>query len=274
MKTPCAVGLYGIIQSPKHGRFPEPSERISSQPGRPFSFAFGSKALGEFLVYGENGGRQIDKRAALGGSPGSDRKYRLLVFKSEGLPWHAAATLANLEPVMKEIYGDALPDIADAVNDITKQSFHELTGCNVTLYAAKPWEAKEAGCKQAWADLVNGPMNYGAECDKPPMTVGGFTTRCPAEQSLLSFAVKKVKVPALELRAFMANFLVFNALWTGYGYTANDYDVPLEQEFWVPDMKVADLPSVQMTILEVKADGGPPAVVRPFDASVGYTAFQ
>jgi len=272
LETPCTVGIYGLIQSPssKKGEPIAFPEHISPQPGRPFSFAFGPKAMGEFLVYGKNGGRLIAQRAALGGD--ADKTYRLIVFKSEGLPWHAAGTLANLEPVLTEIYGDALPDIADAVNDITKKTFKEVTGCNATILA-KYYNAAKAGCRQTFRDLVAGPLKFGAECDKPPMTVGGYTTKCPAEQFLLGYTERKAKVPALELRAFLANFLSFNPLWTGYGYTANDYGRPLEQEYWVPNMKATKLPHVQFATLKVKAAGGPPVMVAPFDATSPLAIF-
>ena len=89
---------------------------------------------------------------------------------------------------------------------------------------------------------------FNKPCTAPPATFGSFVTQCVQEQSLLS----RQNLTALQLRAFLYNCDGFNALFTGYGYTAEEYGLPLVREFWVHNKRVDELPAARVLDFHVR----------------------
>ena len=58
---------------------------------------------------------------------------------------------------------------------------------------------------------------------------------------------------ALELRAFLANCNGFGPLFTGYGYTADDYAEPLVREHWVENVRLREVPNHQVVAFRAPA---------------------
>ena len=76
-------------------------------------------------------------------------------------------------------------------------------------------------------------------CSAASKKYGSFETCYEAEQHFLDLA----RPTAIQLRAFLAQNNGFNPLFTGYGYTAEDYPKPLVREYWVKNVPLSDLGS-------------------------------
>lgn len=226
----CVSGLMGLVQ-----RFP--GAQLNNQAARRISFAFSDSALEKVLVYGVNGGREIVDLLGLGYVP-APSTFRLLVWRDES-DRHTRGFWENLQGFLELLYGDALPHVGPAIETIRTNSFASLTGCNVEVLQTEPGNFAKANCSQAYQD-ASALFVFGQACDAPAQTFGSsYSTRCRQEQNLLS---RRDPPPtALELRAFLYNVNGFNSLFTGYGYTAEEYDGPLVREFWVENVEEASL---------------------------------
>jgi len=223
-----------------------PGVRLNNQAARRISFAFGASALEKVLVYGVNGGREIVSLLGLGFVP-TPSTYRLLVWRDSAAS-HVRGFWQNLEVFLRHVYGNALPAVTDAIAEIASVSFGDLTGCDPDLLQIDAGDLAGAGCSEAYRDAA-ALFPFNQPCSEPEVKFrGGFRTTCLQEQNLLS----RPTLSALELRAFLYNCNGFNSLFTGYGYTAEEYDGPLVREFWfdnVPEVSLAGIQAMDFHVL-------------------------
>jgi len=220
----CVAGLMGLVQ-----RFR--GEMLNNQAARRISFAFGDSALEKVLVYGVNGGREIVDLLGLGYVT-TPSTFRLLVWKDASAR-HVRGFWENLDDFMRGIYGAALPDLSAALAEVSRTSFAQLTGCDVEVLQSNPGDFAGARCSEAYVE-ASAQFPFGRACDEPERSfAGGFATTCLQEINFLALDPPT----AVQLRAFLYNCNGFNSLYTGYGYTAEEYDGPLVREFWVENVR-------------------------------------
>lgn len=114
--------------------------------------------------------------------------------------------------------------------ELEAKTFEELTGCDPDILQQKAWDAKQqakAGCSPEYIAALAKFTRKDCVENVPQYTPA---SKCPPEEALLHGE----KPPtALELRAFLQQTQGFMPQYTGYSYTANEYDDPLSQEFWI-----------------------------------------
>mmetsp|Transcript_45159 Transcript_45159/g.118504 ORF Transcript_45159/g.118504 Transcript_45159/m.118504 type:complete len:371 (+) Transcript_45159:34-1146(+) len=237
----CVSGLMGLVQ-----RYA--GEMLNNQAARRISFAFADSALEKVLVYGIRGGRDIVDLLGLGHVP-AGTVFRLLVWKDSGSR-HVRGFWENLGNFMREIYGEALPDLSSALAEVSHKSFAELTGCNVTVLQTKPGDLVGASCSEAYVQ-ASALFPFNQPCTEKEVTFsGGFATTCKQEINFLGLH----PLSAVQLRAFLYNCNGFNSLFTGYGYTAEEYDGPLVREFWLENVmeeSLTDREEIEFQIVDV-----------------------
>eukprot|EP00243_Klebsormidium_subtile_P004080 TRINITY_DN17855_c0_g1_i1.p1 TRINITY_DN17855_c0_g1~~TRINITY_DN17855_c0_g1_i1.p1 ORF type:complete len:387 (+),score=114.20 TRINITY_DN17855_c0_g1_i1:281-1441(+) len=215
---------------------------LSNAPARRIIFAIGPRMLEKILVWGHNAADKAVKSLGYGdafvcgGAPDykASCQYRLLVWTSECTVENEGPLVrgdwANLEAFMREDYGKELPKLTRQIAELEAKTFCELTQCDPDVLQVKAWDPAQqvkAGCSPEYiAALAKFPFK--ACNDSNPQ----FTkfTKCPAEEALLHGGSPPT---TLELRAFLQQTQGFMPQYTGYSYTANEYDDPLSQEFWI-----------------------------------------
>ncbi len=264
------TGLMGVVHLSK--RLGDDA-LLQDKGARQVVFAFGSDTLEKILVYGPNGGRAIVDNLGLGNpDPGT---AHLMVWTVDPEVHPVSAWWINLEEFLTSVYGDATPDVQAAVDEIQAQNFTALTGCEYAAAARtaafarvlrcrggrrglltprsaphrsahylvdKPWDTAGAGCSEEYitaAAQFPFVATGDRSCSAASKKYGSFETCYEAEQHFLDLA----HPTAIQLRAFLAQNNGFNPLFTGYGYTAEDYPKPLVREYWVKNVPLSDLGS-------------------------------
>lgn len=232
------MGAYDSSFSPRRDN----DLQLKNQGGRRVFFAFGSDTLEKILVYGPRGGRAIVDSLSAGQQLPGPRYLLVWSASSERTLRPVSAWWENLEEFLRGVYGDALPEVAPAIETIRRQSFDALTGCDTAILDKKPTNLTGAGCSEAYKKAMElfpyvEPGN--SSCTAEHKTYRGFETCFLAEQRFLELA----QPSALELRAFLMQVNGFFPVFTGYGYTANKYPEPRIREYWLQNKPLRSLPS-------------------------------
>jgi hypothetical protein len=121
----------------------------------------------------------------------------------------------NLDEILTPMYGEALPDISAALEELAQETFEGASGC-----AAPPSNSALDldlcdDCFREAADRFQAVDCQGPDANSPVYTP---EAGCPAEEAFLS---DEAPLTACELRAYLFATQGFFLEYTGYGYTAN-----------------------------------------------------
>jgi len=208
-------------------------------------FSVGPEMIARILPLGQNAATAIVQQLGYGTSYTcgtaalnyTDCQYRLLLWQvpcPQTRPPLTQAFWDNLEPFLQTIYGSATPDLSSAISTIraAKGLLKYYTGCDpVILNNLGYWlnsSQVAANCSQEFIDAMANFSNTACTGTDKNNPRWNSNTGCIAEQKFLQIP----QPTAIQLRAYLMQAEGFNPLYTGYGFTSNDYYDPLQEEYW------------------------------------------
>ena len=222
--------------------------------GRWFTFVGGADLLEKVLVAGQYAATKVYRNIGYGAqfTCGPDQFYWLAVFEKRQYNSLRKGIYDNLSPWLGHVYRQQAPAVDQtALYELKTKRFTEITGCPVDPKTGV-FNYKEdlMKCKPCFQDSYNALSNKA--CGTPDALTYSPSASCPTDQALFSFGPNP---SACQLRAYLYSAATFNEFNTGYGYTANDYNDPLSHEYWMDNVKLSDLPNLEL--LKVNCGKGP-----------------
>jgi hypothetical protein len=236
---PACVGghLMGIVISLPEGSSDLPIDLKSNGGGRRVAFVAGSSFLERALVYGQFDTSSLLVNIGYGEMPDvTGKDFYILVFERPEVVYQGY--WSHLDNILNEIYGDALPEVDEAITELVQDLFSDASGCTENPEYLGGGLFNTTTCDACFQEATERFKRV--DCTGPDAMSPIYTPQanCSAEEAFLSI---KGAVTACELRAYLFTTQGFFFEYTGYGYTANEYRDPLLREFWLPNGPIADL---------------------------------
>jgi hypothetical protein len=185
--------------------------------GRRVAFVAGPTILEKALVFGQFNVFDLLVNIGYGEMPSTKGfDYYILAFERP-LTGVYRGYWENLDDLLTPMYGEALPNISDALEELSKQTFEGASGCA----APPPANAIDlSSCDDCFQDAVKRFDPKAVDCNGTDANSPVYTPEagCPAEEAFLS---DEAPLTACELRAYLFATQGFFLEYTGYGYTAN-----------------------------------------------------